>query len=816
MPKVQGRITIRRRPKDGTPGTPGADSVRYWIQPSATSIAMTAPESGDATPVPGNVAVIVRKQIGNQTPTIINIASEGLSLDYMFTRNGVVGNPTTLSNALIIDIPTNTEFNNVIVRLFKGTTMLDSITIPFIYDGEPGKDGEDGDDGVSYSVILTPNSITVKSDGTVICDGDAINAVAYKNVGGVISEAIDGNMKLVYTKMDGTKSEVATTGIAAKAAGIYAGVSFEYRVNNKTVASAALVINREGGKGDPGNQGIQGCIYRITQWQEGKEYRNDSALTSGLRYIDVALIPDPALVTKAEAFMCKKTHSLSSSSNSPKSSAANTYWTTLNSTAPFFSPFLLADGAAITLLQSNQVLVMKEDGSTVNVALGGGKYPLWIGAADPTMANFYVDDTGKAHLTEAEVIGKIIAGVLDGQRVELQPDNKAMKIYDADGNEVSSFEGNSYTDINKLFSSASGSFSIKSRTATDCGFASGQSYGKGALSLIGNSTEYQSTSKEITLSSAINSSTPIEVSALGYLATNYTVNYDYAAETPDRPGTSGATIVDKEETPQMQKSAFASMTLRVDTYSDSTLKTRIGSATIATISQPNGNITLNAKGKTSVGGYHVLKLIIHLSASGNGMSASVTWGSATSGKSDISASYVTDFYVSRYFANGFCLGQSLTNYIWAYNQGTGGMRFVMENNGYGLDVSNSGIKYKHHNGIWLNMPLLVFSGRAYNYTTNNTVTYVWSTSKSFNNYTPTLTRLGEGQIKVIFPESWVSAGITFSNCIINVVGYGTVNGSSDNPVKAQIFDSGNNYVTVSISDDASENDGSFMIQIYAI
>ncbi len=42
MPKAQGRITIRRRPKDGDPGTPGADSVSYYIVLSPNSITVKA------------------------------------------------------------------------------------------------------------------------------------------------------------------------------------------------------------------------------------------------------------------------------------------------------------------------------------------------------------------------------------------------------------------------------------------------------------------------------------------------------------------------------------------------------------------------------------------------------------------------------------------------------------------------------------------------------------------------------------------------------------------------------------------------------
>lgn len=783
-------------------------------------------------------------------------------------------------------------------------------------DGSPGTPGADS---VSYHIILSPNSISVNADGKVVCNGTSIMAKAYKNVGGVTSEANDGSMRLVYTKMDGTISDVAASGVTPTAAAAYAAVSFEYRVNNKVVASEALVINREGQPGNDaitiivspenvefnystsvfervvkvdvyrgakkliynddylcsplkeststpitngmlwgfntdddggfyyilryasgndvnidipftvtvgeekyhkvicvhtvkdGAQGLQGCIYRITQWQAGKEFRNDSALTSAeLRYIDIALIPNPALVTKANAYMCMETH-ISSSTNAPGTSSANKYWSTLNSTAPFFMPFLLADGAAITLLQSNQVIVMKEDGSTVNVALGGGKYPLWIGHTDPTQANFYVDDFGRAHMTEAEIIGRIIAGIAEGQRVELQPENKAMKIYDANGDEVCSFEGNSYTKLSELFSSASGNFSIKNRTSTDFGFASGISYGKGAASISGNETSPVSTSKEIILSNTIQSSTPIEVTVNGYLETQYTIGDNYLAEISSEESRDG--IQTEPMKPVFMRSANAYLSLRVDTYSDSTLTNRIGSASVADCaSRSGGKVISNAKAKTSVGGYHVLKLVIMMSASGSGMSASVKWGSAVSAKSNISGSYLSDFYVSRYFANGFCLGMSATNYIWAYNQGQAGMRFVMENGGFGIDVSNAGIKHKHHNGNWVDMPLFVFKSRYYS--SSDGTSYYSSAARSFNGSMPTVSRIEKGRIRLTFPDSWKTAlAPSVTNLIVNVVGYGTISGGS-NPNKAQIREITDTYIDVVLSDDETPNDGGFMINIY--
>lgn len=38
-----------------------------------------------------------------------------------------------------------------------------------------------------------------------------------------------------------------------------------------------------------GIQGLQGCIVRVTQWASGVNYRNDEALTSGERYIDLVV-----------------------------------------------------------------------------------------------------------------------------------------------------------------------------------------------------------------------------------------------------------------------------------------------------------------------------------------------------------------------------------------------------------------------------------------------------------------------------------------------------------------------------------------------
>lgn len=57
--------------------------------------------------------------------------------------------------------------------------------------------------------------------------------------------------------------------------------------------------------------------------------------------------------------------------------------------------------------------------------------------------------------------------------------------------------------------------------------------------------------------------------------------------------------------------------------------------------------------------------------------------------------YTSDFYISRYFANGLCLGRNQNNYIAIYNDGLlTGMNCTMVNGDYGFDFRNDGIFFK--------------------------------------------------------------------------------------------------------------------------
>ena len=216
-------------------------------------------------------------------------------------------------------------------------------------------------------------------------------------------------------------------------------------------------------KGDPG---IQGCIIRKGEWKIGVEWRNDESLTSGTRYLDVALVRDGQVATGWKAYKCKTTHT-SSLANAPGNS---TYWEEfgLNTTA-IFTSLIIAKDAQIDFMQGNQLLIKKDDGAVTAGLSGsqsGEKIRMWAGSPTPDNAPFRVTEGGKVHAENAEITGEVNAtsGVFknirspnnafrilengnieiigkvstssDGTRIVVDPNTNSIKIYNQDNNEV--------------------------------------------------------------------------------------------------------------------------------------------------------------------------------------------------------------------------------------------------------------------------------------------------------------------------------------------------------------------------------------------
>ena len=166
---------------------------------------------------------------------------------------------------------------------------------------------------------------------------------------------------------------------------------------------------KDGKDGKDGIQGIQGCIVRDSEWAVNVEYRNDEALTSGTRYIDVVLVRDDSTATGWVAYKCKKTH-VSTSSITPTNT---TYWEEFSTNVTsIFTSLIIAKDAKITFLQGNRLAIQKQNGDVTAGISGseeGNKIRFWAGSESPDSAPFRVNEEGEAWLTKAHVSGEVTA-----------------------------------------------------------------------------------------------------------------------------------------------------------------------------------------------------------------------------------------------------------------------------------------------------------------------------------------------------------------------------------------------------------------------
>jgi len=394
-------------------------------------------------------------------------------------------------------------------------------------------------------------------------------------------------------------------------------------------------------------------------------------------------------------------------------------------------------------------------------------------------------------------------GTPDGQRIEMNPSQRSMNIYDQDGQQSAVFEGNSYNSLSSLFGNTSGSMTYINRTSLVAGYLSGVSMAKGSLSDNTQGTAApRSGSSVFTLTSGITSEAPVEIEiASGKMYVEAHGGQDYVgANGLISPG-----------------HANVALQLRVATYTDNTKSTLKGITVVRSVSFSayngqggynfNSDIS-NSKAKTQSGGFHVLEMYYIWNICGSGSSFYAHWGSTTNNfdSSGISVpTYTSDFYVSRYFANGFCLGTNARNYFWIRNN-NGSMMFEGVVGDYGLKIDKDSIMMKHHNGNYQKLPQIVMWGKV---TLNGST--VTSDLHTFDGSTLTVERTAEGWFNIRFPSAWSSLNLSESNCFVTLTGY--VSGDRKILIKGSVVSITTSRIGFVLSDDDSANDGTVLIKV---
>ena len=319
------------------------------------------------------------------------------------------------------------------------------------FKGEDGKDGEDGDNVSNHGQWQTGKHIPYLG---IVRMGNATWQCT-------VPAGTDNPPMWTVTDKDGNRLLQTQDG----------GKTYGYILTGELNTAEYELVARDGtdgkdGESIKGDPGIQGCIIRRGEWKIGVEWHNDESLTSGTRYLDVALVRDGQVATGWKAYKCKTTHT-SSLANAPGNS---TYWEEfgLNTTA-IFTSLIIAKDAQIDFMQGNQLIIKKDDG-TVTAGLSGTqsgeKIRMWAGSPTPDDAPFRVTEDGKVHAENAEITGEVNAtsGVFknirspndafrildngnieiigkvstssDGTRIVVDPNTNSIKIYNQDNNEV--------------------------------------------------------------------------------------------------------------------------------------------------------------------------------------------------------------------------------------------------------------------------------------------------------------------------------------------------------------------------------------------
>lgn len=210
-------------------------------------------------------------------------------------------------------------------------------------------------------------------------------------------------------------------------------------------------------------------------------------------------------------------------------------------------------------------------------------------------------------------------------------------------------------------------------------------------------------------------------------------------------------------------------------------------------------------------GYFRLWLVYRVRATKAGSGASVKYGHYVGPA--LAAEYVTEVYVSRFFANGFCLGRRKDDYV-AVMLGADGMRLEARNGSKGLRMTPEGgaevlVAADASSEHWAPLPRLLCR-----------CTYSWNASgggyvPQYDGYCldgnyPAPTRTGTGTVRLDMPSQWGTIlGAVPAAKDLRV----SVEGRNSSGVYGAVTRIQGSRIVVSLQDQSGAADGSFHLEI---
>lgn len=341
-------------------------------------------------------------------------------------------------------------------------------------------------------------------------------------------------------------------------------------------------------------------------------------------------------------------------------------------------------------------------------------------------------DIVNAHITELDTDNitakKVLVGTEGGQRVEILPDSKSVDICNSSGELVSTLEGNEYSDINSLFGNGTVTLAVTNPSWTK------------------NLNESESNVIALTSAKQVDNAFKLVINSGTITAVNGESRISYG----DIP---------------------LNVYLAASVYKESSCTNLIVRKFIdGGRADFNSNLSINLTGtscKVLQTGWLRIEIIYSFYKTSNPTytQSSVSWSSI----SGITCIY--DFYVARYFANGFVLGSGKDNYISSHRNSAGEMVFNTRNEGISTHLSNAnGLLVRKSTdagtSYWreiigkntIGLPLNVLAiGEIY---TSGTTAYTVGV-KTCDNNTVSAKRTSTGTYTVTIPSAWGSGYLVF-------------------------------------------------------
>ncbi len=505
-----------------------------------------------------------------------------------------------------------------------------------------------------------------------------------------------------------------------------------------TTGESTVVIELKTVKGGAGPAGPTGPYVPFPRfWDDYPSTYMFESGASGESKKDMVLVKSGS---KVYAYACKSRHVKSSTKKPGVSSGWETYWESGAQWDIIATQLLFSELAFVNNLCAQYIRMCDASGNVIFEALGGNV------------------TCNRGTFNDVRVSGTVIAGDESGRHILLDPDDRAMRIFDAAGNQCAVMDGTSYS-LGSVLPSGS-AVSITKKTL-------------GSISAVGTATKTATNTVDATNSFTLSSPGSLKITVAGSVSMG-------AADT----STSSDTI-----------SAMRSASLAVLVKKGAAVVARVNAggwaepATGASTGAQSFSRTFSVA--LPAGTYTVA---FELSARG---------ATATANVSSFTPSVVVDQFLMRVFSNGAAWTKDSNNYLVIIHEASGRMRLLL---GGDMIVDN------------VRQPKVVYAGRV----TDSTKTGSTGATKtdilypgSSSGVTMSKGANAAAGYTLTFPASY---GLTPANAIIDLAGFGGVADNADCPAKATVKSisagaGGSLSIVVWVSDDSSPNFGGFQIKV---